>query len=296
MRDEVFHFTALVEGIDAFKAALTDKHWPAGNRFQQHRALLQRVINSPGTMFAIHSADIEHLRSAIIDLAQLSDIMKHIDVRSSRWEPRAIKLTSGHKCMRDDKNRMFRSIQSEMYVASRLARVNVRPKPHDLAQSPDFDILLQNWRVGVEVKRVRSFEKVPQDVCEASHQLKRARRVGLIALDLTDLVNVGPFPQFNGDDVVQRVAEQHLLRILGDIRHRCRNISRLYVCGILIYYHAFFYDLKLQCVNTACAANLYFPWDDEDPRKEKLELLQAAVCKADRGLPLPRLDLGRGPG
>lgn len=74
-----------------------------------------------------------------------------------------------------------RSLQFELYIAARFKSVGYPVR----FEEPDICASIDGWQISIAAKKMRSVAKLKQRIKDASGQIVRSRRPGLVALDLT---------------------------------------------------------------------------------------------------------------
>lgn len=165
--------------------------FPPGNRLQRARALLEDV-NAKRIAITNDDALLERLTEA-----QWTIIEQYIITRSLGRPGRELsaerlrkleEMLSGADIPGTDRNHLARNTQFELYVSALFTMGDV---PVALSE-PDLVFDYLGRPCGLAAKRVRSFRQAPRRADEAAEQIRTARLLGVVAVNVDVLLKTSP--------------------------------------------------------------------------------------------------------
>lgn len=126
---------------------------------------------------------MHRLAQAYWEAMQYNEIASTLGVLP-KWHSKLASLVSGHELPSHDRNHYWRNIQFELYLASRFKRAGFAVMPEE----PDVLCEYRGWHLSIAAKRLRSATKVAERIREASDQIVKSNRPGIIALDISSIL------------------------------------------------------------------------------------------------------------
>lgn len=160
--------------------------FPPGSRFARFESLQDLFANRLISPAYGKSSVLDDLLEGTRDFKELALIVEQLVApgSSSIVLKKVHDVLGGAPRSRDDTNSLARDTQFELYVAALCQYAGIPVE----VREPDIIIKPAGVRLGVAAKRVKSARKVRERVHEGGAQLKRAGLVGIVALNLDELV------------------------------------------------------------------------------------------------------------
>jgi hypothetical protein len=134
------------------------------------------------------------------------------------------KIFGGNRLSLEDKDTTARNYQYQLYIGSFFEKRGVPV----LYQEPDLEILFNNQRIGMAVKRVSSIDKITSRIREAEKQIEKSGIDGIIVISLDNIINREEFSISKEDwEQLYNITESKLENFLKENYHHDWYYNRI---------------------------------------------------------------------
>lgn len=215
---------ACAEGRRALDIAIaTFRKWdvvmPSGSWVHDAASWLDRAVlrNSLGE----RQEEREHIAAASALAVDLYHISTCLGGESNPQVAAELALLARGKLLGRGDSAAGRDFLSQFWVGALLAQSTLQPHviAHDSPgrPKPDYLITFSETRFAIEVKRPRSTSSAARAVLKAAAQLRAFGGPGIIVIDATECMSIGPFQVIRRGDNARALVRAELLALHGSL-------------------------------------------------------------------------------
>ena len=163
------------------------------SRLNRHLAALKRWDKSaPASSRFLRSLRLVRVGRAAIDAREFKDIAEQLSHDFHKWSQRAQEAVGGQDLPHQELKTKSRDRQFELFLVASFRRAGILaqpfPEPISASKRPDLLITINRFEIPVEAKRVGSTGALVKRFGEALRQLEACKRPGLIAVEVSKLL------------------------------------------------------------------------------------------------------------
>lgn len=154
---------------------------PAGSRLLNYRKVLAEYVAGK---VPYQSERARVVYRALTEFTALSVIARSLAAATPSQKVRELLslIIGGQDLPDDEKNTLARNTQLHLYIAALLAASGTGAE----FEEPDLLVQINRRWVGIAAKRITSIKQFEKRISEGEHQLRRARKRGIVWIDFSD--------------------------------------------------------------------------------------------------------------